>query len=460
MNLLKEELNKSNNESDYILFHLKNNKLYFEKTAQKKSRKIINNSKNNFTNNSSIKEKNMEKSRDIQEIIKIPFTNLILREKINSSKYDNYFNEDQSKIYLNKEKFKPEIETNNFLLINKCETINQLQNKDNKANNQTSYKQVNRNFIIKSNANTLSDKNILKTKIEKISTGQQTLLQNDLIKNYNHKNKNNKYNIMNFPIKNKLRKMNSNDKGNIHIKINKNMNNFISINQKNFNSINYINNNENSQYSNEIFESFSTNNNYHSANNSKNRINYTKNINRNQNNEINFNNFQNDKRKNFISVREFFRQMAYSKEKKNKKQKLSLKKKKIMDYLKKSNKSKKDNYQAFTSNLVSLEQYTLEKRNKKRELINKIKLNKKNDCNGKKIKREKSCLFYGFNLKINDFRNSKSELKDNIFNNMLSSLSSDKNNEEKFYSKLNKRSHINILTMLELSNNKEHQIKI
>ena len=169
MNLLKEELNKSNNESDYILFHLKNNKLYFEKTAQKKSRKIINNSKNNFTNNSSIKEKNMEKSRDIQEIIKIPFTNLILREKINSSKYDNYFNEEQSKIYLNKEKFKPEIEPNNFLLINKCETINQLQNKDNKANNQTSYKQVNRNFIIKSNANTLSDKNILKTKIEKIS---------------------------------------------------------------------------------------------------------------------------------------------------------------------------------------------------------------------------------------------------------------------------------------------------
>ena len=39
MNLLKEELNKSNNESDYILFHLKNNKLYFEKTAQKKKSK-------------------------------------------------------------------------------------------------------------------------------------------------------------------------------------------------------------------------------------------------------------------------------------------------------------------------------------------------------------------------------------------------------------------------------------
>ena len=36
----------------------------------------------------------------------------------------------------------------------------------------------------------------------------------------------------------------------------------------------------------------------------------------------------------------------------------------------------------------------------------------------KKIKREKSCLFYGFDLKVNDFRNSKSELKDNIFNKM------------------------------------------
>ena len=452
MNLLKEELNKSNNESDYILFHLKNNKLYFEKTAQKKSRKIINNSKNNFTNNSSLKDKNMEKSRDIQETIKIPFTNLILREKINYSKYNNYFNEELSKIYLNKEKIKSENEPNNFLLMNKCETINQIQNKDNK----TSYRQVNRNLIIKSNSNTLSDKDIYKTKVEKISTGQQTLLQNDLIKNYNYKYKNKKYSFINFPIKNKLRKMNSNDNGNIHIKINKNMNYFISVNQKNLNSINYINNNENSQYSNEIFESFVTNNNYHSANNSKNRINYTKNINRNQNNAINFNNYQNDKGKNFISVREFFRQMASSKEKKNKKQKLSLKKKKIMDYLKKSTKSKKDNYQAFTSNLVSLEQYTLEKNNKKRELINKIKLN---DYNGKKIKREKSCLFYGFNLKINDFRNSKSELKDNLFNNMLSSLSSDKNNEENFCSKLNKRSHINILTMLELSNNKEHQIK-
>ena len=452
MNLLKEELNKSNNESDYILFHLKNNKLYFEKTAQKKSRKIINSSKNNFTNNSSIKDKNMEKSRDIQETIKIPFTNLILREKINYSKYNNYFNEELSKIYLNKEKIKSENEPNNFLLMNKCETINQIQNKDNK----TSYRQVNRNLIIKSNASTPSDKNILKTKIEKISTGQQTLLQNELINNYNHKKENKKYSIMNFPIKNKLRKVNSNVNENIHIKINKNMDKFININQKNFKSINNIKNNESSQYSNEIFESFATNNNYHSANNSKNRINYTKNINRNQNNAINFNNYQNDKGKNFISVREFFRQMASSKEKKYKKQKLSLKKKKIMDYLKKSNKSKKDNYQAFTSNLVSLEQYTLEKRNKKKELINKIKLN---DCNGKKIKREKSCLFYGFNLKINDFRNSKSELKDNLFNNMLSSLSSEKNNEEKFYSKLNKRSHINILTMLELSNNKEHQIK-
>lgn len=451
MNLLKEELNKSNNESDYILFHLKNNKLYFEKTAQKKSRKIINNSKNNYTNSSSIKDKNMEKSRDIQEIIKIPFTNLILREKINSSKYDNYFNEEQSKIYLKKEKLKSEIEPNNFLLINKCEANKQLQNKD----NTTSYRQVNRNLIIKSNANTLSDKNILKTKIEKISTGQQTLLQNDLVKNYNYKNKTEKYSIMNFPIKNNLRKMNSNAKGNILIKINKNMNNFININQKNFNSFKYINNNENSLYSNDIIESFNVNNNYHSANNSKNRINYTKNININQNNAINFNNFQNDKRKNYISVREFFRQMASSKEKKNKKQKLSLKKKKIMDYLKKSNKSKKV-YQAFTSNLVSLEQYTLEKNNKKRELINKMKLN---DYNEKKIKREKSCHFYGFNLKINEFRNSKSELKDNIFNKMLSSLSSDKNNEEKFSSKLNKRSHINILTMLELSNNKEHQIK-
>lgn len=457
MNLLKEELSKSNNESDYILFHLKNNKLYFEKTAQKKSRKIINNSKHNFTNNSSIKDKNMEKNPDIQEIIKIPFTNLILREKINSSKYDNYFNDEQSKIYFNKEKFKSENEpNNNFLLINKCETINQLPNRDINPNIKTSYKQVNRNLIIKSNANSLSDKNILNTKIEKISIGQQTLLQNDLIKNYKHKNKTKKYSIMNFPVKNKLRKVNSIAKQNIHIKISKNMDNFISINQNNFNSINNINNNENSQYSNEIFESFNTNNNYHSANNSKNRINITKNINRNQNNIINFGNFQNDKRKNFISVREFFRQMASSKEKKNKKQKLSLKKKRIMDYLKKSNKNKKDNYQAFTSNLVSLEQYTLEKRNKKRELINKIKLN---DYNGKKIKREKSCLFYGFDLKVNDFRNSKSELKDNIFNKMVSSLSSDKNNEEKFYSKLNKRSHINILTMLELSNNKEHKIK-
>jgi len=459
MNLLKEELNKSNNESDYILFHLKNNKLYFEKTAQKKSRKIINNSKHNFTNNSSIKDKNMEKSRDVKEAIKIPFTNLILREKINSLKYDNYFNEEQSKIYFNKEKFKSENEPNNILLINKCETNNLLQNKDNKTDNKTSYRQVNRNLIIKSNSNALLDKNILKTKIEKISTGQQTLLQNDLIKNYKHKSKNKIYSIMNFPIKNKLRKVNSNIKEDIHIKINKNMNNFISIRPKNIISINNINNNENSQYSNEIFESYSANNNYYSANNSKNRINHTNNINRNQNIVINLGNFQNDKQNNFISVREFFRQMASSKGRKNKKQKLSLKKKKIMDYLKKSNKSKKNNYQAFTSNLVSLEQYTLEKRNKKRELINKIKLNDLNDCNGKKIKREKSCLFYGFNLKINDFRNSNSELKDNIFNSMVSFLSSDKNNEEKLSSKLNKRSHINILTMLELSNNKEHLIK-
>ena len=75
MNSLSKELNKSNNESSYIIFSLKNNKQF-------KNKEIIE-SMNKTSNHFSI---NSNKVDETKEEKKLPFTNSIIREKIKISK--------------------------------------------------------------------------------------------------------------------------------------------------------------------------------------------------------------------------------------------------------------------------------------------------------------------------------------------------------------------------------------
>ena len=440
-NLLKEEQDKLNNESDYILFHLKNNKLYFEKTAQKASKEIINNSKNNFTNSSSMNDINIKQNKE--ENIKIPFNNLILRQKINSSNFKTLISTIQSKINLKKQKIeynKNNSNNNEFLTINKLENFNQIKNNvnnENDINNKIIYKITKRNFHINSSKtfNNKKIKNDIKIKVHKISTGQQTMYRN-FIKNNNKYNNNNyihnynrkNYQVKNIIIRNKLIKNKYPEKFNINI------NNEIN---------NYVGNSD-------LFESISANDiNYGSFNESNHKLNYNHKLIKNNSDLINYNNSQKDKSKNFISMKEIYNKMK-SKQDKNKKLIYHLKNKKIVSYLKNKNKMKKNNYEGFNSNLMSLEHYILEKNIKKNHLMKKMKIKFNKE---KKIKKEKSCFFHRYKLPLKDFKDSNYEFKEDIFTNILKSISCDNNNsEERFNSKINKNSHINILTMLELNN--------
>ena len=151
--------------------------------------------------------------------------------------------------------------------------------------------------------------------------------------------------------------------------------------------------------------------------------------------------------------------MISSKEKGDKKKKYILKKKKIKNCLQKKSEQIKNKYKIFNSNLISLEQYTLDRINKKKALNNKIKIN---DYKRIIIKNNKNSSYYINNLKTNAIKNTKKELNENIFTNILRSLSIENENinNVKFNVKNNnKRSHINILTMIELNNKQKNILK-
>ena len=82
-------------------------------------------------------------------------------------------------------------------------------------------------------------------------------------------------------------------------------------------------------------------------------------------------------------------------------------------------------------------------------MINKMKIS---SYFGKNYLKEKSSFLYRNNYRINSYKNSMQELKEEIFNNIIRPLSS--NNYitgNKYNSKINKNSHINIMTMMELN---------
>ena len=205
---MKEE-EKSNNESDYIIFHPKINNLTNKKDNQTTNQKFINKPKSQ--SNKRIISPNKEININ-NEIYNSPFTNLILREKLNSDKFINFFsNEDKLKLKLNNRNFMPNNSTKEFLVINKYKTlINNINENDKTTNKET------KNKIFKNGKNNFN-KNLIKyggtpRKINKVSTGQQTIMDinninefknDELNLNYKKLHKNNKNNnIINIPIRN------------------------------------------------------------------------------------------------------------------------------------------------------------------------------------------------------------------------------------------------------------------
>ena len=499
----KEE-EKSNNESDYIIFHSKKN---FKKANNSSNQKFFNKTKYNKKYISSAKELNINNSN-----FKSPFTNLILREKINSNKYNKFLQKgEKNKYKLNNRNVKSSNSTKEFLVINKYKTNT---NKNNLNENAKNNNKETKNNLIKNSKNNFN-RNIINSvksvetpqKIQKVSTGQQTFNEMNYINNFknvelnfNYKNsryKNNKNRnktIVNIPIGKKLTKnilriltktentnfKNNNIGNNNNIENNDNFednNNFENNNNfeknnntselicpsnpqtKQANEIYNINNFINSEQLNsskDNFDSISIKDpNNMSGNIYKNRLNKTHRLIKNRSNFVSFDEVQIDEKKNFMSIRELYRQMISAKEKedKNKKNKSALKKKKLKSYLKKKNEKNIKKNKVFNTNLMSLEQYTFERLNKKRETNNQMKII---DYINKRIRNGKSNFYYKYNLKMKPIKDSKNELNENIFTNILNSLSYENNyninNKKNFENSNNKRSHINILTMLELNN--------
>ena len=506
MNEQSKETDKSNNESEYILFPLKNNN-FFKNNIQDSAKKSINNSNNNNNkNNSPIKFDKTNINFNKDKNLKSPFTNLILKEKIESDKLNNFLSKgDKLKLKMNnRKKVSNNNSTKDFLIINRFETIvskNSKINENDKIDKNTLYKEKNDNKIQKNNIN-----KSVSQKTKMVSTGQQTFIDMDFI-NKNNKNievkfnfKNKKNAIINIPIRNKLTKNYSSNNGNSNFRLNynfeKNKNNssiiYIPIPQiklnnegKENNKENKVNNENNENYENkEIiknnkiinnfinsehfnnyskanFDSLSINEfNYHSVNDSNYKINKTQRLIKNRSNIVSFDDVQLDEKKNIMSIRELYRQMISAKEKEDKKKKFILKKNKIKNCLKKKNEEIKKKYKIFNSKLISLEQYTLDRINKKKSLNNKIKIN--NDFKRKIIINNKNSSYYINKFKPNAFKNTKKELNENIFTNILRSLSIENNkiNNIKLNIKNNnKRSQINILTMIELNDKKKNIIK-
>ena len=505
MNEQSKETDKSNNESEYILFHFKNNN-FFKNSIQNSTKKNINNSNNNNKNNSPIIVEKTNINFNKEKSLKSPFTNLILREKIESDKVNNFFNKGEKlKLKLNDGKrISTNNSTKNFLIINRFETIVSKDSKikeNNNFDNKTLYKEKNNNNKIQKNY----INNGISQKTKRVSTGQQTFIDMNYIDNnnrnievkFNYKSKKNE--IINIPIKNKLTKNNSNNNRNINIKLKSNFENnnnssliYIPIpqiklnneekekkeNNKENNKENK-NNNENKKeiknnkiinnfinlehlnnYSKGNFDSLSINElNYVSVYDPNYKKNRTQRLIKNRSNIVSFDDVQLNEKKNPMSIRELYRQMISAKEKEDKKKRFILKKKKIKNFLKKKNEQIKNKYKIFNSNLISLEQYTLDRINKKKSLNNKIKIK---DCKRKIIINNKNSSYYINNLKLNTIKKTKKELNENIFTNILRSLSLENNkiNNPKFNSKNNnKRSQINILTMIELNDKKKHIIK-
>ena len=479
MNSLSKELNKSNNESDYIIFSLKNNKNF-------KNKEIIE-SMNKTSNHFSI---NKNKVDETKEEKKLPFTNSIIREKIKVSKIkDSDGNINNGKKEKNIDTNKKHDNYEEFLSIYRLLNINSKRAIKKIKNNTKSKSFDNKKIIIRNLSNNNQEKanNIIVPNLlsNKISVGQQTLI-NSISKTVNsdYQSKNM---IVNIPIhSNPIKKYDELKKQDIK---NYQSRNYlaININNANLNKEKFIRNitledktedkkdEEITDYMNYInFPKFM--NDYKNINktNQRNKQNISNTINlselyglpkkkyfinkthrlfRNKSNIINFNNVKLEEKINTMSIRELYRNLSllHKNKEKQKKFKSVFKNKKIIEYLNKnSDKTGKETTKRF-NNLVSLENYT-----------KKIKLSKNTNQNLKLKKNKNKTLIRDLNLLSNKkyFGTIDKNVEDNenFFSNILKSFSRVNERINKNKMKVDNRNFlINIQTMIEL-NNKSNKI--
>ena len=477
MNSLSKGLNKSNNDSDYKIFSLKNNKNF-------KNKEIIE-SMNKTNNHFSI---NNNKVDETKEEKKLPFTNSIIREKIKVSKIkDNTNNgKKENNIDINKNNDNYE----EFLSIYKLLNINSKRAIKKIKNNTKSKSFDKKKIIIRNLSNNKQEKtnNIFVPNLlsKKISVGQQTLINNiskTVNSDYQRKNM-----IVNIPMHNNpIIKDDEMKKQDIKNYQNRNYLS-ININNANVNKEKFIRNitledktedkkdEEITDYMNYInFPKFM--NNYKNINktNQRNKQNISDTINlselyrlpkkkyfinkthrlfRNKSNIINFNNVKLEERINTMSIRELYRNLSliHKNKDKHKKIKSVFKNKKILEYLNKNtDKSEKETTKRFNNNLVSLENYT-----------KKIKLSKNTNQNLKLKKNKNKTLIRDLNLLSNKkyFGTIDKNVQDNenFFSNILKSFSRVNERINKNKMKVDNRNFlINIQTMIEL-NNKSNKI--
>lgn len=445
------EQNYSNSGSDFKIFSLKDKKFILDSKLNMKNK---NSSKQYFIN--AYNEINEKKEEN-----KLPFTNLILRERINTDRQNN-------NIIIYK------LLTDSSKKANKKPNAYKIKSFENKDN-------VNMNLNIHNKEKKYNNNyNYIKRNNKKVSKGLQTSLHfspNKIETDYQKKES-----LLNPPkingecevnhispaqdIKNnnktKFLKMNFNNINSfnekifkIKIKEDKNeekveeeitdyMNNinlpqFLE-NNKNINKKNNLNRRNTPKVMNLSDLYVLPKNNYF--------INKTQHLIRNNNNIIDFYNVKIEENKDFLSVRELYRNMILLQKNKLKKKHIKsiLKNKKIREYLNKD-KLIKENKKS-SNNLVSLENYTQEKfKNKHTNKQLKIRKNKTIVLNEemKLLNRKK---FLGSVGKKPNYEN------DNFFTNILKSFSrsSERVNKTKIKKKINSNFRINIQTMLELNN--------
>ena len=480
MNSLSKELNKSNDESDYIIFSLKNNKNF-------KNKEIIE-SMNKTRNHFSI---NKNKVDETKEEKKLPFTNSIIREKIKVSKIkDSDGNINNGKKEKNIDTNKKHDNYEEFLSIYRLLNINSKRAIKKIKNNTKSKSFDNKKIIIRNLSNNNQEKanNIIVPNLlsNKISVGQQTLI-NSISKTVNsdYQSKNM---IVNIPIhSNPIKKYDELKKQDIK---NYQSRNYlaININNANLNKEKFIRNitledktedkkdEEITDYMNYInFPKFM--NDYKNINktNQRNKQNISNTINlselyglpkkkyfinkthrlfRNKSNIVNFNNVKLEEKINTMSIRELYRNLSllHKNKEKQKKFKSVFKNKRIIEYLNKnSDKIEKETTKRFNNNLVSLENYT-----------KKIKLIKNTNQNLKLKKNKNKTLIRDLNLLSNKkyFGTIDKNVEDNenFFSNILKSFSRVNERITKNKMKVDNRNFlINIQTMIEL-NNKSNKI--
>ena len=480
MNSLSKELNKSNDESDYIIFSLKNNKNF-------KNKEIIE-SINKTSNHFSI---NKNKVDETKEEKKLPFTNSIIREKIKVSKIkDSDGNINNGKKEKNIDTNKKHDNYEEFLSIYRLLNINSKSAIKKIKNNTKSKSFDNKKIIIRNLSNNNQEKanNIIVPNLlsNKISVGQQTLI-NSISKTVNsdYQSKNM---IVNIPIQsNPIKKDDELKKQDIK---NYQSRNYlaININNANLNKEKFIRNitledktedkkdEEITDYMNYInFPKFM--NDYKNINktNQRNKQNISNTINlselyglpkkkyfinkthrlfRNKSNIVNFNNVKLEEKINTMSIRELYRNLSLLHKSKDKQKKFRsvFKNKRILEYLNKnSDKTEKETTKRFNNNLVSLENYT-----------KKIKLSKNKNQNLKLKKNKNKTLIRDLNLLSNKkyFGTIDKNMQDNenFFSNILKSFSRVNERITKNKMKVDNRNFlINIQTMIEL-NNKSNKI--